>query len=225
MGWTTAELLADCRFLARRPTLDNEMDPTDWYRLLTIAQRHYYNLFGAHFPGLLYGAPVKLTTSDDGETYDFVDAQSNAITPIGAVEIRASRNGHLLTPGPEFDAATDFVIEGTKIRIPNGKTRTFADGPYARYIAPPSDIAENVEPSLVPDFARDVLPPRACAIWATRGGSRDPTPYMAEEQKRWSGDPLTPGDFGLMGALKKQYFASMIASPGVIYWWRSPDLG
>ena len=61
-------------------------------------------------------------------------------------------------------------------------------------------------------------------MWAHRGGIRDPAYYEALEQKAWTGDPDMDGDVGLMGDLKRQFFAAgMVSSPNPTRpWTRGP---
>lgn len=169
------------------------------------------------------GAPTLMTTSDSGETYQF----ASSVFGIGGVEIRSSRNGDLLRAGPEWDAGADYTPEGSQIRIPNGKTKTWSDGPYARYISPPGDIAAATEPTLTPAFARVLILYYGLYLWANRGGGiRDPNHWLGLYQNALSGDPRVPGDVGVIGTLKKQYFASGVAAvPAEQAWWRSHDLG
>lgn len=218
---TSAELLTEIKRRAGRPSTDAETSDTQWYNHLTVGQEYLYQLFAAHFPEALYGAPTKLSTSDN-KVYTF----PSSITPMGKVEIRASRNGELLTPGAEWDTNADFTQEGSQIRIPHNKTRTFSDGPYARFITPPDVIDANTEPTLKPPRARILIVWQGLIDWATIGGRRDPTPYLAGFQRAWQGDPRVEGSTGLLHELKSQYFAEgMGAIQTHPYWWRGADLG
>ena len=86
------------------------MSDPDWYLLLEEAQKYWYNVFAVHFPEILYGAPTIMVTSDD-KVYTF----ASAVFPIGAVEIRASRNGELLVPGAALIRATFGKGEGVSL--------------------------------------------------------------------------------------------------------------
>jgi hypothetical protein len=81
--------------------------------------------------------------------------------------------------------------------------RTFSSGLYIRYVPVGGTVAAATEPTLPVQF-RLLLVPRAVVLYATRGGVRDPLPFIREEQKIWSGDPNILGDLGILGALKKR---------------------
>ena len=97
VGWTNQHLLDRCLFFARRPSGDAEMSSREWYDLLTLAQEHWYETFSVHVPQVLYGAPAQLTTADSGKTYTF----PSSIHPIGPVEVRESKDKHLLIPSTD----------------------------------------------------------------------------------------------------------------------------
>lgn len=224
---TTAELLDFVQDMSGLPTTNNEMTPTKWYRLMTLAQQELHGIFATHVPQVLYGAPTKLVSSDGGYTYDFTTF------PSGRVEVRESRTGRLLRPGAEYDQNADFAIEVNsangygRLRWVDKDQRTFEDGPYARYISEPTDIEAGVDPSLQPLRARPVIAWRALEMWAARGRLRDPAHYAREVQKALWGDPTSPGSVGLIPMLKSQFLNQMGQdTPGVVTpWFRSPDLG
>ena len=197
------------------------MDPTRCYGLLTEAQKHWYGVFSQFFPEVLYGDPTKMVTSDD-KVFTFADD----VFPIGGVEIRASRNGELLIPTVEWDDQGDFVPEGSQIRIPGNRTRSFSDGPYARYIIPAGELDADNAPTLKPDFARVLIGDEALVMFAeSGGGNRDPKIYKALKQRHWEGDPEIVGG-GILGTLNDQYFGvGAAAAPTAGVWWRGPDLG
>lgn len=185
--------------------------------LLTEAQSHWFGVIAIHAPWVLVGAPTLLTSSDGGLTYDFPTAPF----PGGRIEIRASRDGDLLRPGNEWDNAADYVWEGDRIRIPNGKTRSFANGPYARYIAAPGVIDGDNAPTLEPAAARILIVYHALALWASRPGSFvDPNTYWELERRAAWG---SGGEAGLIPTLKTQLYGHGLGShadaPQV--WWRS----
>ena len=220
--YDSADLLARVKRYANRPSTDESMDDADWYAFLTEAQDHLYQVMAAHAPWVLVGAPEKLTTSDSGLTYDF------ASTPFGGrIEIRASRDGQLLRPGPDFDPGADFVWEGDAIRMPGGDTRTFSDGPYARYIAAPGEIDASTEPTLKPTDARLAIAAHAAALWAERSGEKDPAQFYGMEQRILWGDPRTPGDVGIVGRLKTQVHGQGTAASGHLgeAWYHGIDTG
>lgn len=150
-----------------------------------------------------------LTTSDGGETYDF----PSGVWPMGSIEVYSTKvRGNLLRPGTEWDRNADYTWEGDKIRIPNGKTKTFSDGPYARYMVGPGTISASVEPTLKPISINVLLVATAAALWADRGGMKDPQPFLRMAQQHWAGDGST--QFGIYGMLSTQdAFRGMEAFP------------
>lgn len=187
-----------------------------WYTLLSNAQHKAYRLFATHCPHVLMTAPTAMTSSDGGYTY----GTPGGVYPLGLAELRHGRNGALLTPGADFSDAADFVWEGNQIRIPGGRTRTFANGLYIRYVAPPSSISASVEPTLTPDWARILLVYDAVAEWAGQGNVRDPSIWVEKYTKAAYGDGV---DIGILGALKGQLVnqGADAAQGGAYYWWRS----
>jgi hypothetical protein len=220
--YDSADLLARCKVLAQRPAVDEDMDDPKWYQFLEEAQTEWVGQIANHAPEVMYGPPELMTTPDGGATYTV------AGYPLGYMEIRSSRGGPLLRPGAEWDDNADFTQEGQIIRIPSGRTRSFGStGPYARYVAVPGLLNGATQPVLKPAHMRLLLVATACYLFATRGGYRDPTPYLQLQQKLWHGDPNLPGDIGFLGSLKTQYFGSGMAAiqQGSGDWWRgSPDL-
>jgi hypothetical protein len=216
---TSAELLAWCEMMSGLPDPNEEMDDAKWYLLLTQAQRELVRLLATHVPRSQVGEPELLTTPDEGYTYVL------AHTPWGRVEIRETRTGRLLEPGAEYDPSADFAIEGKTIRWPNNAQRTFGDGPYARYSAEPGVINAATEPTLWPAEANVIIAWKALTTWAARGRLRDPSMYANELQNALWGDPMSPGDVGLIGALKVQFLNEGGIDGGARYpWWKSSDL-
>jgi len=221
---TSAELLAGFDFYAMRPDTDESILDAQKYTLLETGQEHVYGIFATHVPEVLYGAPALLTTADSGATYTF----PGDIFPTGNVEIRASRNGELLIPTTDWGTG-DYVWEGANIRIPNGKTKTWSDGPYARFMVPAGTLDASNEPTLVPAKARVLILWYALYLWAERGGGQnqiDPNRFLGLFQSALSGDTRIPGDIGILGELKRQGFGSGMAALNLAdQWWRGPDLG
>jgi hypothetical protein len=189
-----------------------------WYDLLSEGQDFWVRRIASVYPEALYGAPVKLTTADLGYTYTFgLDADGMAIFPIGHVEIRASRTGNVLIPGTDWQN-NDFVLEGSKIRMPNGRQRTFTDGPYARFVAPPTNISAAVQPVINPPQARILIVLRAVITWATNGGLRDPSPWEKEELVQWS---------AIADSYRTQFHLAGAQAIGEDdgEWWRGIDTG
>lgn len=223
---TTAELLEGFKFFAMRPGTDESITDAQIYALLSEGQVHAYGMFAIHFPEVLYEVPGLMTTADSGATYVF----PSSVFPFGNVEIRSSRNGNLMVPGTDWDSNADYVWEGDRIRIPNGRTRTFSDGPYARYIKIPSDISASQEPVLKPSFARKLIMYYALYLWSERGGGQnqiDPNRFLGMFQSAWAGDPRLNGDVGILGMLARQGYGSGMSAISVEQpWYRgSPDIG
>lgn len=191
------------------------------YTLLSNAQRRLIALLATHVPDSQVAAPEQLTTADGGLTYTF------ASYPFGHIELRDGRDGEVIYPANDWDWQTEgLVIEGQTLRVPNGETRTFDNGLWARYVPVPAAISAAVQPVLKPEYARMAIVYEAAREWATQGGTSDPTPYKDALQRELWGDPQVPGHHGVILALKEQYFGhGMRASvPSVSRWWKSPDL-
>lgn len=223
---TTAELLAGFKFYALRPSTDESLTDAQIYILLSEAQKHVYGMVALHFPEVLMTAPTIMSTADGGKTYTF----ASSVFPFGQVEIRSSLNGNLMIPGSWWDSNADYVWEGDQIRIPNNRSRTFTDGPYARYMAMPTDIGASQEPTLKPAFARSLILFYALYLWSERGGGvnqADPNRFLGMFQSAWAGDPRLSGDAGIMGVMARQGYGSGMAAISVEQpWYRgSPDLG
>lgn len=197
-----------------------DADDTKLYVLLSDAQREVMQKLAALAPWSQYGAPELLTTADGGYTYTF------AFYPLGHTEIRESRTGAVLVPVTEWSNAYGYVREGQTIRFPNNTARTFAAGPYARYVRRPTSISASVEPVLKPDWARQAIVYKAAAEYCYQGGGMDPTPYERRFQTFMYGDAETPGDLGLVGALQTaMHGAGYEADTPASVWWRSGDFG
>lgn len=206
--WDSANLLRKCNNEARRPNPDEETVEVDgvtssWYDLLSEAQDYWVRRIASTYPEALYGPPTRMISIDGGETYYFgCDANGQKIFPIGHVEIRQSRNGRVWVPGADWQSNRDFVLEGTQIRFPDGKKKTFADGPYARFITPPTQISAAVQPVLQPPSARKLLVLRAVIYWAGRGNLRDPAQWERRENDEWNNSiiPMYRTQYHLAGA-------------------------
>ena len=226
MGWTSANLLARFKLLAGLPAdQETPLDATI-YDYLSLGQEHCYGLWALHFPHVLVGDPAQMTTSDSGKTYQFA---SDAF-PLGLAEIRESPTGRLLVPGEEFDANCDYVFEGDQIRVPDSKTTTFGDGPWARYISPPLEISATEEPTLKPASARILCVHYALYLWANEAGNAAKNPpdhYLSLFNSAWGGDTRLVGDAGIMANLKSQLYGDGVGSmvPVGVAWWRSVETG
>lgn len=155
------------------------MTSTEWYAFLGEGQQRVVGLLAMHAPESNYGAPTLLTSADSGATYTFgADAATGEnISPIGHIELRESKTGAMIPPASEWDnTALAYLFESDKIRWPGQKTRTFSDGPYARFVTMPGLLNATNAPTLKPIFARELLVYDACERAAVRCGV-DPTPY------------------------------------------------
>jgi hypothetical protein len=219
---TSTELLARLRLVTRRPENDRDLTNARAYTFLTDAQTELVYNLSAHIPDIMKGAPKLMTTSDGGLTYSFPNNED----PLGSIEIYPAPYMDPLIEGPLWSTTADYAREGSKkIRMANGRARTFADGPWARYIVKPGVIDAAKQPTIQPVDLRRVLPWKAAEIWAETGNQYDPTPYRNRAQKMLWGDPESPGDLGIIPAYKLQHMSSgMTSSPGLGLWWRSPDL-
>lgn len=221
----TADLLARCKRYARRPSTDAAFDADFWYALLTEAQLRQVRLIAAHAPHAMLSAPVLMTTADGGLTYTIpVSALPAGQIPL-AVTVRASRTGQVLVPGEEWSAGADFTVEaGFVIRIPDGKTRSFSSGPYARFILEPGIIDGSHAPTLMPASARMLVVWDALEHWASIPGvGQDPAYYTNQYAIEAWGNPMIPGSIGVISSLKLQ--SNEFGEPNTeALWWRSPDL-
>lgn len=172
-------------------------------------------MMAAHCPDPMYSAPTKLTTTDSGQTYSFgTDADSAQIFGFGHLELREGPRGRQILPGNDWDDTTErFIVDGAKIRWPGQRTRTFSDGPYARFIQPPNVLSAAAAPVLQPIFARKLLVHDACAR-AARRLKQDDSMFETQFNREW---------VEVLHALKTRYFAEGLrADPsGAGLWWRS----
>lgn len=223
-----ADLLARCQLLSGRPANDQSMTPARWYLLMTEAQDYVFNLIAGFCPEAMYGAPVLLQSDDGGYTYRLpLDPAGDQVFPVGLAEVRARRAGQLLTLGPEWQDGVDLTPEGNLLRVPGGRSHVFSGGPYIRYAASPGVVNDTTDVTLVPKLARILIAYHALYLWASRPPNpADPQYYLTMFQKAWCGDPLMPGDNGIMGVLASQYLGQdggEDAGDGV--WWHSSDFG
>lgn len=220
--YDSADLLQRTKRLAEFQVPSEYPRDPDWYAWLTEAQDYWVGIIAQHDARLLCSAPVALTSADGGRTYTFPTATG---TPIAIEEITIGQAGTPLRLGADFDPTVDASWEGDNtLRIARNTTRSFSNGLYARYVAQPTEIRDDQEPTL-PVMCRPLLPPRACILYAQSGGSRNPAPYQDAETRIWSGDPSVPGDTGLLGRIKKRAFAQSSSGQFGSPWWRTGDLG
>lgn len=198
--WDASDCLVRVKLYASRPASDETMSDGQWYALMTEAEREWVGVMAAQFPNIMIGPPEKMTTPDSGATYYF----SASATPL-AVQIFDGLNGNLMLPGTNWDDSSRYIWEGDHIRFPRGQTRTFGDGPYARYIRQPAAaLSAAATMTLKPDYARILIVYRTLAKWASIGDLRNSEVWERRETQAWIGNPNTPGDVGILGTLKLQ---------------------
>lgn len=187
----SADLLARVKADLNRPTTDEALGDPQLYSYLTEAQQRVMMRIAQNCPEAMLSAPTKLTTADAGLTYSFgTDVDTNAIFAFGGVEIRSSPKGRVILPGSDWDDTTErFIFDGSVIRWPGQRTRTFTDGPYARFMTPPNVVASGSQPVLVPRFARILMVYDACAR-ASRRLKQDYTIYEDLFDDRWMHEVL-----------------------------------
>jgi len=213
--WDRADLLTRVRDLIRRPSTDAAVTDAKLYRYLTAAESQAFEELGLTTPHALWSAPVQLTTSDGGATYTFGnDANANPLVPI-RVDVFRSRGDIPDYPLIEGD---DYLWEGEIIRIPQGRTRSFAGGPWARYIAPAIEITAAQGPTLTPHAARELLILGAAIRSGREGAMREVTDWerdYATALQRWRtrlGNTVGTQGRGEIGAQRPD-------------WWTNPDMG
>lgn len=191
-GWSTADLLGRLKRLIGRGNggamlVNDELWPDDkFYELLADAEEAETEELIPYCPYAFKVAPVKLTTSDGGVTYDFPSY------PYGGVEIYAQlADGRELFPSAGgFNGCGDFLLEGQKIRAPGNQVRAYADGPWAVYSGlPVGRISATVEPSMQPPQARELLLYRAammsCDVWAAQQDDAQFEKRHSQARTRW----------------------------------------
>lgn len=178
----SADILSRIKALLNRPTTDEVFSDAQLYQFAGDAQRRVVSLIAMHCPEAMYGAPTLLSTSDSGATYTF----GSGVSPIGHIELRESPTGAMIPPASSWDNTTlGYLFEAEKIRWPGQKTRTFADGPYCRFITMPGVLDGSTAPTLKPEFARELIVYDACERAAIRSGGIDPAPYAQMFNVRW----------------------------------------
>jgi len=177
-NFDSADLLSRVKALLNRPSTDEAISDAQYYVMPGDAQRRVVTLLAFHAPECMYGSPTKLSTADSGATYTFgTDADSANISPVGHIELRESKTGAMIPPASEWEISSlAYLFESDTIRWPGQKTRTFSDGPYARFVTMPTVLDGSTAPTLKPLYARELLVYDAAERAAVRVGL-DPTPY------------------------------------------------
>lgn len=195
-----SDLLVRVKLYAARPATDESMSDGQWFAILTESEREWVGIMAAQFPNIMMGPPEKMSSPDSGKTY-YV---SGSATPL-AIQVFDGLNGNLILPGTNWDDSSRYLWEGDHIRWPRDASRTFGDGPYARYVRQPAAaLSAAATMTLKPDYARILLVYRTLAKWASIGDLRDPTVWERKEREAWMGNPSNPADVGILGTLKLQ---------------------
>jgi hypothetical protein len=216
--YDTADLLASFIRHGRLPATREAPTDADICAYLTEAQMYWYEQLAVHVPQVLWSPLARLTSADGGVTYALPGET------MGTLLLRESPRGEIILPAMEV-GGDGYVLDGQTIRWPDGQTRTFADGPYARCVELPGVVDGDNEPTL-PTRLRPLILYRALALWAREPTSgADPNVFLDLESERWSGRPDDASDVGVLGALKNEYQAGLGHGQHGGRWWRSPDLG
>lgn len=138
------------------------------YDFATEEQDEITKLCASFIPDALVTVPTALSTADLGKTYTFgTDVDTAQIFALGHFEVfavRADIPDNPLTPG------IDYTVEGTKIRIPNNQSRTFADsGPWVQTVNPSNVMNASTQPT-IPQICRLTLVARTTSRCADRLG-------------------------------------------------------
>lgn len=217
--WDTADLLKRCKRLARRPVTDQAVPDDAWYDWMTEAQEEVYVDLFSRFPDYGYSAPVLLATADGGLTYTFgLDADGAPVRPTGHAEIYPNLSA---IPDSPLSPGADFLIEGGLIRMPGNRTRSFANGPYARFVADPDVAIDSThQPQLQPKSARMLLVFKALEKWASRPGSGAKPDYYETKYSNY----LNKMIMKLATAFNQQGGQAAGADANRV-WWYAGDLG
>lgn len=178
----------------------------------------YLDLF-PRFPDFGYSAPVLLTSPDGGFTWVFgLDAAGDPIRPSGHAEIYPNLNA---IPDDPLVPGEDFIFEDGLIRIPGHRSRSFVNGPYARFVADPdTPIDATREPELQPKRARMLLVWKALEHAASRPGSGSKPSYYKDQYS----DYLQKMIMSLATAYNMQG-SQQAGADRERAWWYSGDLG
>ena len=210
--WGSADLVRRCKQYARRPATDMAVDDDMWFDWLTEAQAQVFHDLFSRYPQLQTSAAVLMTSSDGGYTYTFgTDVDGEPLYPMGFAQIFPDLRS---IPDSPLMAGVDYEVEGYLIRIPGGRPRSFAAGPYARFVTMPDQaISLDANPLLFPKEARMLLVWKALQSWASRPGSGATPVYYEKEYevalvRIWTKLATT---FNTMGDFAYK-------------WWSGPDL-
>lgn len=142
---------------------------------LSDAQESVYTTLAAMAPDAIVSPPVQMVTNDGGITYSL----PNGAYPMGHAEVYGRQDGYELYASSYTGwSNSGFVIEGGTIRMPRNRARVFSRGLWMRGAIFPARISASVEPSLMPEAARELILFRAVAnAMDVSAGEMDPTPF------------------------------------------------
>lgn len=155
--WDSPYLLKRFNAYTGRPSTDAISDPDKYQRLNEALQEIVGDIAAicpwVLYPKVAYGSMPTLTTTDN-QVFTFgTDSNGALIAPIGLTGIY--RDLHDIPDNPY----TDYIDEGTQIRIP--QDRTYTGTLYWRGITMPADMTAAQDPGLFPAPARELIAIRA----------------------------------------------------------------
>lgn len=183
--YDTADLLRRAKIKLHRPATDAAFtqSTTDdvLYDCATEAQGRINTLLGIYVPDAIWTVPTKLTTPDNGLTYNFGnDTDGDAIFAFGHYTLYPNKECEPTTP---LMVGIDYMVQGATIRMPNNAAKVWTDGPYCVYAAPSNVINSTTQPT-IPKFARPALLSDLCRR-AAEVLQMDPTGFENQFQNDW----------------------------------------
>ena len=153
------------------------------YRLLSEAESAILDYIAARVPSALISAPILLTSSDGGYTYDMKDGNGTVVYAQGHVRVYVRLED---IPSAPLTEGVDYTLEGDLLRVPNNRTWSFANGPYVQAVNDPIALSASVNPT-IPVRARDAMIAYAAAEFCDQGGIKDPSPHRQKYQSELLG--------------------------------------
>lgn len=196
----------------------SEYTDTQLYRRLSDGQRAVIREIAARYPKCLYQAPAALTPSGDRTTFTFgadPNDPTRDIMPIGTVQIASSLSAFSGDTFAGWVEGIDFLDEGTRIRIPAG--RSWSGTLYGRWVPTPPSISDSVQPILLPAEARVLIVTKAVELFAGEGDQH--AELAARMERRWAKDfPVW------MLTFRKRFQGGGALVDPARWWLSSPDL-
>lgn len=213
--WDSAGLLKQLKLEMGLQDAHEFDDTTDLYPRLAKAQRSVIRQCASRYCKAFYQAPSALTPID-GKTFSFgVDAQGDAVVPMGWVQIAPRLSAFSGDSFGGWAEGLHFSDEGPIIRI--ASNRTWTAPLYGRWVEAPPDISTTVQPILFPVEARELIPIRATEDWAGEGNQQ---PALAQTMRvKWA--EKFPEH---MLAYKRRYRGGGALLCRALWWRTSPDL-